>query len=195
MILVVSGCAQITRAERYVAPPLGSSWVFARSDSGSFGSASSNVTTKRGEQVWQGAHVTSYEAPGFTQLIRDDGKVIAFLNGDKPIMSFEPPLGFVYPLEVGKTFTTEHRVTIYQSRQTVPIQVTQKVEAYEDVTVPAGTFKAYRISWSESVGNENVYWLSPELGFAVKSVVVRTAKFSAGPGRRESELVSETVRK
>ena len=155
--IVLGGCATIApKTGSYVVPPLGSTWVVARSDSGSFGATSSQVTTKRGEQTWQGMPVTTMETPGLNTLLNDKGGVAAFMAGDKPIFSFDPAPGFAYPLEVGKTMTTEHQITVYPSKKIFPMQVTQKVEAYEDVTVPAGTFKAFRISWSESIGNENI---------------------------------------
>jgi hypothetical protein len=153
------------------------------------------VTTRRGEQVWQGEHVASFDEPGFTQILRDNGNLIAFLNGGKPVATFDPEVGFARPFEVGKTVVTNHRVTVPGRTEPLQLQVTQKVEAYEDVTVPAGTFKAYRISWSESTGVENTYWVSPELGITVKSILTRTAKFPAGPGRRENELVAQTIKK
>ncbi len=196
LTLALSGCALITpKTANYVVPPLGSSWVTARSDSGSYGSTRSQITNKRGEQTWQEQHLTTFETPGFSQLLNDQGGIVAFLNGDKPMVTFDPALGFAYPLEVGKTLTSTHKVTIYPSKNVVPLQVTQKVEAYEDVTVPAGTFKAFRISWSESNGNENTYWVSPELGITVKSSLVRTAKWSTGPGKRENEMVSLNINK
>ena len=121
--------------------------------------------------------------------------VVAFVSGGKPLVSFEPELGYAYPLEVGKTVTTQHRMRVPGKTETFPLQVTQKVEAYEDVTVPAGTFNAFKISWSESIGNENVYWLSPELGITVKSILTRTEKWPNGPGRRENQLVSQNISK
>jgi hypothetical protein len=196
LTFALGGCAPMTpKLERFVAPPLGSTWAVARSDSGSYGSTSVQVTTKRGEQVWEGEHVITFDTPGFTTVMRDNGMVVAFASGGKPLVSFEPVLGYAYPLEVGKTMTTDHRMRVPGKTETFPLQVTQKVEAYEDVTVPAGTFKAFKISWSESIGNENVYWISPELGITVKSILTRTAKWSTGPGRRENQLVSQNISK
>ncbi len=192
--LVSVGCAMITpEADQRIAPPLGSTWVMERSDSGSFGSKTARVSFKRGERMWRGEHVITYESPGFTMLAHENGRLVAFMSGDKPLVSFEPDLGFDRPLGVGHTSTSNYRMTIPGTEKTIPLQVTQKVEAYEDVSVPAGTYKAFKISWSESVGNENVYWFSPELGIVVKSILVRTAKNSAGPGRRENELVSHNI--
>jgi hypothetical protein len=196
LTLVSGGCAMMTsKPEQHVAPPLGSTWVTARSDSGSFGSTKTQVSNKLGERMWQGVHVITFESPGFAMLAHDNGRLVAFMSGDKLLVSFDPDLGFDRPLEVGHTSTGTYRMTIPGKEQPVPMQVTQEVEAYEDVTVPAGTFKTFRVSWSESIGNENIYWISPELGISVKSILVRTAKHSAGPGRRENELVSHTIQR
>ena len=145
MALMLGGCAQMPpKAANYVVPPLGSTWVTARSDSGSFGSTASQIANKLGEQTWQGQKLTALQAPGFAQLLNDKGAIVAMTNGDKPLASFDPPLGFAYPLEVGKSLSSTHNVTIFPSMKTSPLQVTQKVEAYEDVTLPAGTFKAFK---------------------------------------------------
>ena len=194
--IVLGGCATIApKTGSYVVPPLGSTWVVARSDSGSFSATSSQIASKRGEQTWQGQKLSALEAPGFTQLLNDKGAIVAMMNGDKPLASFDPPLGFAYPLEVGKSLSSTHNVTIFPSMKITPLQVTQKVEAYEEVTLPAGTFKAFKISWSESNGNENTYWVSPELGITVKSILIRTGKWSTGEGRRENQLVSQNINK
>ena len=63
------------------------------------------------------------------------------------------------------------------------------------IDLKGDTFKAFKISWSESIGNENVYWLSPELGITVKSILTRTEKWPNGPGRRENQLVSQNISK
>lgn len=193
-VLLLGACAVTSPKLAFVAPPLGSTWTVLRSDSGSFGSSKAEVTTTRGEQVWEGERWMSYEAPGFTQLLRTDGRLAAFMNGDKPIVSFAPELSIAYPLEVGKTSITHHQATLYPSKRVVPLQITQKVEAYETVTVPAGTFKALRVAWTEDNGNENVYWFSQGLGIPVKSIQRRTATSSAGPGQRVNELLSYRIK-
>lgn len=195
--LVSGGCAMMApKAERYVAPPLGSTWVQARRDSGSFGSSNVQVPGRRGERMWQGQKVIAFESPESAILAASDsGNWLGVVSGDKPLVTWEPGLNWDWPLEVGKTWTHHHRMTIHATKQTLPYQLLTKVEAYEDVTVPAGTFKAFKISSSNNLGDENVVWFSPELGIYVKQINTRTAKNAAGPGRREIELVSQTIRK
>jgi hypothetical protein len=195
--LVSGGCAMMApKAERYVAPPLGSTWVQARRDSGSFGSSNVQVSWRRGERMWQGQQVIAFESPESAILAASNsGYWLGIVRGDKPLITWEPGLSWDWPLEVGKTWTKNYNMTIHAAKRTVPFQTTQKVEAYEDVTVPAGTFKAFKISTSSTLGEENVQWFSPELGIFVKSINTRTAKNAAGPGRRETEIVSHTIKK
>ena len=69
------------------------------------------------------------------------------------------------------------------------------IEAYEAVEVPAGRFLAFRTRYTDNVGNDNLDWVSPELGIFVKSRRTRDAKNPQGPGTFESELVSHTIRR
>lgn len=147
---------------------------------------------RRGEQMWQGQKVIAYQNPQFAILADLDGNWIGVVSGDKPMWTWDPPLNWEYPLELGKTWTHNSRLTNYARSQTTPFKYTQKVEAYEDVTVPAGTFKAFKISTSDTLGNENVQWFSPQLRIFVKQAMTRTAKHAAGAGKQESELVSYT---
>jgi DUF3108-like len=194
--LVSGGCAVMApKAERYVAPPLGSSYVRAQRDSGSFGSRNIELQVRCGERMWQGQRVIAFEFPQYTLVAEPNtGSFLGIFVGDKPIMTWDPPMGFDWPLEVGKTSTRNYRLTIHAKNQTVPFQLTQKVEAYEDVTVPAGTFKAFKISSSSTLGEESMYWYSPELGIFVKQILTRTAKNTAGPGVEETEIVSQTIK-
>jgi hypothetical protein len=196
LALVSSGCAMLApKAERFVAAPIGSTWTQAQSNSGSFGAGKVQTTVTRGERMWQGQQVIAYENPKTAILAALDGNWIGVVSGDKPIMTWDPPLRWDWPLEVGKTWTRNYRVTIHASNQTNPFEQTQKVEAYEDVTVPAGTFKAFKISTSDTLGNENLNWFSPELGIFVKSINTRTARHASGPGRQETEVISQTIGK
>ncbi len=192
--LLSSGCALFEpRAERYVAPPLGSTWVSARRDTGSYGSGSAQVPGKRGQQTWQGKEFISFESPELTTLANPDGSWLGQVRGATPVVTWDPPLSYDWPLEVGKTWTKNHRITIHAAKRTLAFQSTQKVEAYEDVTVPAGTFKAFKVSTSDTLGNENINWFSPDLGIFVKSSLKRTAKNAQGAGTRDIELVSQKI--
>ena len=62
-----------------------------------------------------------------------------------------------------------------------------------DFKKAAGTFKAFRVTASDSLGNESVNWFSPDLRMFVKRDMVRTERNQQGPGRRIVELKSRDV--
>ena len=196
LAMASGGCAMMApKAERLVPAPIGSTWTQEQNTSGSYGSGKVQTTVTRGERMWQGQKVIAYQNPQTAILADFEGSWIGVVSGDKAIMTWDPPLRWDWPLEVGKTWTKNYRVTIHARSQTYPFEITQKVEAYEDVTVPAGTFKAFKISTSDTLGNENMNWFSPELGIFVKSINTRTAKHAAGPGRQETEIIAQTIRR
>lgn len=194
--LLSGGCGLMAPAgERYVAPPSGATWMSERRDTGSYGAGSARVPGKRSERVWQGNQVITFEAAGGTIFATPSGNWIGMFKGDTPLITWDPPLAWDWPLEVGKTWTREQRMTIHAAKRTIAYVVTQKVEAYEDVTVPAGTFKTFRVSTSTSLGDENMVWFSPELGIFVKQSLRRTARHAAGAGTREIDVVSQNIKK
>lgn len=191
--LAGAGCADMQNRPNSAVP--GSTYVNAVRNSGSYGNQSIEARTRvGGERTWQGRKVFVYERPANPQgdLVTDaaTGNWIAFAKGDTPTASWEPPIGFDWPLAVGKTWTRKHRFTNHVTKQSFEFTGTWKVEAQEAVTVRAGTFQAYKVVYSDTLGNENTMWSSPEIGIFVKSSNRRTAKHPAGPGTQEIELVS-----
>jgi hypothetical protein len=101
-------------------------------------------------------------------------------------------MGWDYPLWVGKSWTQVYNFKF--PKQTVTSETRWKVEAMEEIKVPAGTFKVFRVTYSDQ-GSENIYWWSPEFGIWVKSKTQRNAKSTFGPGVREAELYSYDIKK
>ena len=176
--------------------PAGSTWTTERRDSGSFGSGTVRLTTKSlGEQTWQGRKVNALEGPEGTLLQELPSlKWVAFVKGTTPLVSWDPPLGWSYPIWVGKTWTESYRVTNHGSGKTSNLEIRWNVEAKEKIKVPAGTFKVFRIT-SSSGDTETINWWSPEVGTFVKSKSQRTAKHPMGPGVRETELISHDFKR
>lgn len=195
--LASGGCAMMApKAERYVRSPIGSTFTYAFRNTGSYGSKTGQVTTKATERMWEGKLLAATESPQGVTLLNADGAWPAQLASDgKLVRSFNPPIGFEFPLVVGKTWTRSYQVTMHATNKTATFDTTWKVEAYEDVTVPAGTFKVFKIAYSDTMGQENIYWFDPKLGAWPKSSYTRTAKFASGPGTNEVELVSYTIAK
>jgi hypothetical protein len=199
----LAGCATAAppvgtqRADGPKLAPPGSSWVIAERNSGSYGSETRRLTIQAlGEETWQGQKARAL-SDGTTKLYVDpaSGRWIARARGTTPVESFDPPLGWEWPIFVGKSWVTNYRYTDHErGRSFDNVQAWLKVDAYEDVTVPAGTFKAFRVS-HDSPGTRFVSWWSPELGISVKSRAERHPQNYLGPGVREVELVSHDIKR
>lgn len=191
--LLSGGCAMAPQANAEFASP-GSSRTFNHRATGSFGS----VTDQRTSVVlpnrdWEGRTVMALEGKDSTTLADPaTGRWIAQVKGTSPILSWDPPVGWEWPLTVGKTWTRKYRTTIHATKQTIDHEATWVVESYEDVTVPAGTFKAFKVRYSDNIGNENVNWWSPQILANAKIKVARTSQHRLGAGTIDQELVSYT---
>ena len=200
--MVSGGCAMMApKGERYVAPPIGSTWTQTSRNTGSYGSATNTVTIQSTERMWEGRRYLAFTWPGGAVLANPaDGGWSAILAPDgSPVVSFDPSTGYDYPLVVDKTWTRSVRQTLHKANKTLDSEVKYKVEAYEDVTVPAGTFKAFKMrqQWflNSKLAADNTNWFAPELGIFVKQFQRRTADSNFGPGTQEVEVISQTITK
>ena len=194
--IVAAGCADMQNRPNTHAQ--GTTWVNAVRNTGSFGNVNAEQRTRVvGERMWQGrkAYVYDNTATGGSVVTElENGRWIAFARGDTPTLSWEPALGWDFPLEVGKSWTRKHRMTNHANKTSTEFVGNWKVEAYEDVTVRAGTFKAYKVRFTDTQGSENVTWFSPETGGFVKVSGRRSATHPAGAGTNESELVTRPAK-
>jgi len=189
--LAVAGCAEMKN--RPNSHEVGTTWLTAVRNTGSFGNVNAEQRIRvLGERTWQGRKAYVYEntSTGVSTVTEPDtGRWIAFAKGDTPLLSWEPALGWDFPLEVGKTWSSKHRVTNHGNKTTTDLVGNWKVEAYEDVTVRAGTFKAYRVRYTDSLGTDNTTWWSTDTGGFVKVSGRRSAAHPAGAGTNDTELV------
>ncbi|MEJ5991557.1 hypothetical protein WG902_16250 [Ramlibacter sp. PS3R-8] len=180
-------------------PPLrpGSVWVNSVQNSGSFGSGEGEVQSMLVEKNWDGRQFLGIQSTEGTLLIHPaGGQWVGLMGADGQIaVVWDPPLAWEYPVEVGKSWTRNFQVKFPAEGRSVPVEGRQMVEAYEDVTVPAGTFKAYRFRWTDSTGTINTDWYSPDVQLFVKRIQERSAQYPQGPGRRETMLKSYNVLK
>ena len=115
--------------------------------------------------------------------------------GGAPFVSFDPPLGWSFPLEPGKEWTTRHRMTLHAANRVIDYDLNCKVEAFEPVTVTAGTFDAVRIGCRTTIDNTETYWTSPDFGIFLKSRLVRGPASPLGADTQETELVVPPIRR
>lgn len=85
-------------------------------------------------------------------------------------------------------------MTLFPSGTALPVKSEWQVHDFEDITVPAGTFRALPFTLVDrmngSVWNEDTYWLSTELNMVVKSTQRRAATHPRGAGVRESAMTA-----
>jgi hypothetical protein len=107
-------------------------------------------------------------------------------------MTFDPPIGYVYPLEVGKTWTTKHRVS-YANGKADDMVYSCKVETREQVAVTAGTYDTLKIV-CDSSNSHDVSWLIVDLGMHAKQEWDRYANHPQGAGTVRAELLAVNKR-
>jgi hypothetical protein len=191
---LIAGCASAPpKAERYVAPPVGAIWKVQVSSNGSFGNASKlEQQVNMRDVVVEGKPYHRFDAGGGATLLNDAAGLFMVLGpGDGLLMRYDPPLGYEFPLEVGKTWVQDLTLTMGGTTR-LPLKAQWKVEAYEDVTVPAGTFKAWRVVLTDSFGFRQTTWSMPEaVGTYAKRINERPATHpQGGAGTQVIELVT-----
>lgn len=197
-LLSVTGCATPPPvAERMEISPMGTVTTYHRKSSGSLGSFDGKVVWTHAPATWQGKPVIAFGAPQAGVALHDTVSfaMLATLHPDgKPVMSFEPAIDYAWPLTVGKTWSSQHTVTMHASGARIPFKRDFKVEGVETVTVPAGTFKTWKLSWKDNTGETETRWISPELGIAtIKRHVERPATHPQGAGVLDAELLSRVL--
>lgn len=190
---LLSGCALVEpQQDQWQPAPVGASWVSAQRSTGSFGTRDVQVKATRGASTWKGtpvALVTIASGSGIVQRLQD-GNWIALLDPKgQPTVTFDPPVGPQYPLRVGRSWSAKHRMTVLATGNATDFEVSCNVEAFEQVTVRAGAFDAFKIRCKNSLGSEDTYWLSPAVQPFIKRTEVRSASHPAGPGTQENELI------
>ena len=197
--LVACAGTPAPRAERWVAPPMGATWDIAQRNTGSYGQDALVRMTRTADGTWKGQPALVFTNPrgGTIKVDPASGRwfAVSAPNGN-PITSFEPPLGWQFPFEVGAEWTTPYRMTLHAAgERVVDYTLSCRVEAFEKVTVPAGTFDAFRIGCRTNIDNTETFWTSPELGLFVKTSLRRGPGNPLGLGTQDAELVAHTIRK
>lgn len=197
-ILLLAACAA-TPPQSYAwkAPAIGSTWEMAYHNTGSFG-ADKRVQVRVDERMWNGARMLAYLHPDGSGTLRtaDHNRVAVVLGpGGKTVAEYTPPGGLTFPIKVGDSVTTHSQLAI-PGRDSRPfMDMTCVVQAYEEVTVPAGTFDAYRTVCTPSSGKSvDTFWMSPKLGIHIKTAATRAQDSNFGPGTQVAELVSYSLR-
>jgi len=170
----------------------GESWLFTSKDSGTIGSDPSKMLNWTYElSIVDGKRKTA----SVSGSQKDD------LDPRPPtllaLLTFAPNLNF--PLTVGKQWTRDYKGTYIGSSKTMARKVTYEVKAIEQVTTPAGTFRAFKLESDDRAGPRDYwvtnYWYSPETRSIVKYQFDATAGGQEAGLKREIELIKFTPAK
>lgn len=194
-LLLTASCASVPPvAEKQVMAPIGTVTTYHRKSSGSLGTFDGKVVWTHTASTWQDKPVVSFGAPQAGVALHDpvNHDLLAMLDPNgKPIMSYDPPMKYRWPLVVGSSWQSSHTATLHATGRTIPLQIDWKVESWGDVTVPAGTFKAYRLVWTNKLGEVATRWTSPSEGIAtIKRHAERPGTHPQGAGVLEAERLS-----
>lgn len=194
-LALLAGCASTPVVERFSDIPNGTVGVFTRKSTGSFGSGEARVVWTHGEAQFQGRRVLSTVSPTAGTAYYDPatyGQVASLSPAGVTTATYDPPLGNPWPLSVGRTWTTRHMVVTPQ--RTLPLEVKGTVEAYEEITVPAGTYKTFRVVTVDSLGERTTVWTAPQSGIMiVRRQIERPASHPLGAGTLEGQLIERRV--
>jgi len=154
----------------------------------------------RGYGLASPGHVRVLNAATFNTIgSTENGKVATVAS---------PEIGpFSWPLWVGKSWDTTYTFTDFVYGQHWPVARSHAtVTAFEDVTVPAGTFKAFRIEQETGIGSESsggfrtmgvlgigayeTWWYAPGPKIIVKNVIRRRGSNYRGSGVVTSHLLT-----
>lgn len=159
----------------------GETWLYTLKEGGSTGSSSRSLN-------------------GTYELSIVDGKLkVAAVNGSEKedleprpapliaMLTFGPNLDF--PLTVSKQWTRDYKGTYVGSSKPIARKITYEVKGIEQVTTPAGTYRAFKLESDDRAGQRDyfttTYWYSPETRSIVKS------KFDGSSGGQHTGLQRE----
>lgn len=194
-----AGCAAFEpqEATKWTPPAPGSTWQMSQHNTGSFGKDAEVVMTRGDDVVWQGNKVVKMTSSsnGASIMMLPDGKWTAVVAKDgKTLITYDPPIGYEFPLKVGKGWKTHHKATNLASSGVLDFDYSCTVESVDRITVRAGTFDAFKIV-CENEYSRDVSWYSRDLGVHVKTDMRRKAGFPNGEGTQQAELVALNLTK
>jgi len=103
---------------------------------------------------------------------KDTLGLLATVSKGKPVSTQRPPFQFfVWPLEVGRQWTTAPEGDSLEDESSSELMIVMRVAEFEEVSVPAGTFEAFRVEMHEAYSGALVmeYWYSPKVKWMVKA--------------------------
>ena len=200
LIGLLAGCAPSTTAPpagaptaEAAAPPIGASWKIRTTNE--LNNSSQDITltavavTYNGKPAYgvsNGTVVRVFTLDTFNQMATlREGKEEEVMSPDSG--------GSSWPFWLGKTWTaTSSYSDVVRGRTFNGVKYNYTISSFENVTVPAGTFQAYRIDYSPSIpgGSFGSRWYAPSTKTTVRSTNERGAGHYLGAGKTLTELLT-----
>ncbi len=195
LIIFLGGCATMSteppegvRADAGFPSP-GTKWVYQTVDQ-SGGTAKLTYTALE-EATYEGKPVYRMN-DGSNTLIIDKAtrNWVATVRDAKERLAASPSdQMFSFPISVGKSWAAKYN---YHDRDRglsfSDVTYSWSVAAYEEVKVPAGAFKAFRLEGNNPFSSTTI-WYAPELRLIVKRVDERGPTHYLGTGKATTELL------
>lgn len=166
---------------------IGTEWIMRHGDPTKDSSHLFRYTIARTEQFDGRTYIVITRDDIEAWLAADTLSLGRVMHADNEVESYQPDWAdWRWPMFVGKTWSSDYRHktgAVFEE----PAHAQWTVAAYEDVTVPAGTFKAFRIE--RIPGANTIYvatrWYAPSVGLMIKQIESQTD--------RRGEIVEELV--
>ncbi len=196
LIVFLGGCATTsteppTEGVRADAgfPASGTKWVYQTVDQSGATTRATHMALEEG--TYEGKPVYRM-SDGVNILILDKAtrNWVATVRDAKERLAASPSdQMFSFPMWVGKSWVAKYS---YYDRDRglsfLDVPYSWRVAAYEEVKVPAGTFKAFRLEGSNPFSSTSV-WYAPEVRLIVKRVDERSPTHYLGTGKATTELL------
>ena len=143
-------------------PAVGKKWRIRVSQSTAFASTTGEREVTAAMVDYEGRQAYAIVSPRTTSIMNPANYNTMFITRDgQSARKNTPDNGdFSWPLWVGKAWTSTYFYNDFKLGRVFQISATIKVAAYEDITVPAGTFKAFRLEYTPERNNASsgMYW-------------------------------------
>ena len=166
----------------------GETWLYTVKEFGSIGSSSKLLNGTYELSIVDGKLKTA-EVTGAEKKDLDPRPPL--LLG---LLTFAPNLDF--PLTVGKQWSRDYKGAYIGSTKLIARRISYGVKGIEQVTTPAGTFRAFKLESDDRSSPSDyfttTYWYSPETRSIVKSVFDGSAGGQHAGLQRQIELIKFT---
>jgi hypothetical protein len=151
------------------------------------------VAVDEGKIIVAAKNVKSKTGKARTLQFTSEGNLLSSRNQDGSGFDYAPPLKyFTFPLYPGKTWQQRSRETNIQTGAVREHTLSATVGDWEEITVPAGTFRALKItlqtelldpSTGETSTGTDISWYAPDVRHSVRSEI--TSKNVQGQQERQ----------